>query len=159
MGSAEMIAKINLLYAKFDLKCRIPMNWVHIIEAAIVASIAASFTDWYFFGVLFHDRYHQGGADVWRRYADKKDEVRSILLATMSQSITCFLFIPFCDYFRVTTLPHALELAGIVWLMLPVPILLSYAIFIRMHRLIIVSHSLGWLVRLAICAFCVAWLL
>ncbi len=135
------------------------MNCVRILEAAVIASVLASFTDWYFFGILFHDRYHKYGGGVWRQYADKKDEVRSILAATLSQSVTCFLFIPLCDYFRVTTLLRSLELAGIAWLMLPVPILLSYAIFLRMDRMIVLSHSLGWLARLAICALCVAWLL
>ena len=135
------------------------MNWVRILEAAILASVVASFTDWYFFGILFHDRYNKNGPGFWRQYTDKKDEVRSIFIATLAQSVTCFIFIPLCGYFGVTTLLRASILAGIAWLMLPVPILFSYAIFARIDRMLILSHSLGWLARLVICAGCVALLL
>ena len=57
------------------------MNWLQILEAAVVAGIVSSFTDWYFFGIVFHDRYHIYPG-VWRKYRDKKDEMRSIAWGT-----------------------------------------------------------------------------
>jgi hypothetical protein len=40
--------------------------------------------------------------------------------------------------------------------MIPVPLLITNAVYIPMSRLIVVSHSLGWLARLLVTAICVA---
>jgi hypothetical protein len=138
---------------------RSEVNWIRIIEAGVAASILASFSDWYFFGILFHTRYHREGPGIWRKYKDKKDEMRSIFLSTIYQSITCFVFVIACRYLGITILAHALFAAGVAWFMLPLPLLLSQANFIRIDRMIIFSHSVGWLARLLISAMCVAWLL
>jgi len=131
------------------------MNWIHIAEASVLAIILASFTDWYFFGILFHNRYHSTPG-VWKQYKDKKDEMRSISISMLYQSITSVVFIIACSYLQVNTLVPAMIAALVVWVMVPLPLLLSYGVFIRMDRLIIVSHSLGWLARLLITAACIS---
>src|SRR3954470_2049520 len=68
------------------------MNWLKFLEAAIAASFLASMTDWYFFGVLFHDRYHVN-AGVWKKYKNKSDEMRSIMVGTIYGSFTCVIFV------------------------------------------------------------------
>ncbi len=40
--------------------------------------------------------------------------------------------------------------------MIPVPLLMTNAVYIPMSRRIVVSHSLGWLARLLVTAVCVA---
>jgi hypothetical protein len=129
------------------------MNWIHIVEAAVVASVLASFTDWYFFGVLFHDRYHTIPG-VWKKYEDKKDEIRTISITTLYYSFSSFVFVFLCDYFHFTNLTASIFLAIALWFMLPLPILLSYGMYIRMDRAIVLSHSLGWLARLLVTALC-----
>jgi hypothetical protein len=134
------------------------MNWIQIAKAAITACIVASMTDWYFFGVLFHRRY-RSIPGVWREYRDKKDEATSITIATLYQSITTVVFTVACAYLQLTSIGPVTISALVVWLMLPLPLLLSYGIFIRMDRLIVLSHSLGWLARLLVTALCISWFL
>src|SRR5216684_1508436 len=55
------------------------MNWTQVLLTLVASAVVASFTDWYFFGVLFHDRYLVTPG-VWRQYKDKKDEMRSIAI-------------------------------------------------------------------------------
>ena len=68
------------------------------------------------------------------------------------QSITSVVFIIACSFFQIHTLIPAVIAALVIWVMVPLPLLLSYGVFIRMDRLIIVSHSLGWLARLLVTA-------
>ena len=134
------------------------MNWVRIIEAGFVASVLATFTDWYFFGILFHDRYYTN-AGVWRKYADKKDEIRSITLGTILGSVASFVFVIFASYLGLTAFPSALAVAAVLWLMIPLPLLLTNSLFMRIDRALVVSHALGWLARLVVSALCVSWFL
>jgi hypothetical protein len=134
------------------------VNWGRIIEAGLLASVLASFTDWYFFGIMFHDRYYTN-AGVWRKYADKKDEIRSITIGTIFGAATSFVFIIFVSYLGRTALPSVLAAAGVLWVMIPLPLLLTNSIFMRIDRALVVSHALGWLARLVVSALCVSWLL
>jgi hypothetical protein len=134
------------------------MNYLHIVEASAAAIILASFTDWYFFGILFHDRYH-AIPGAWKKYTDKKDEMTSITVSMLYQSITSIIFIGACGYLQLNALLPALVAALVVWLMVPLPLLLSYSVFLKTDKLIIVSHSLGWLARLLVSAVCAALLL
>src|SRR3954468_22069242 len=96
---------------------RIPlMNWLKFFEAAVAASFLASMTDWYFFGVLFHDRYHVN-AGVWKKYKNKSDEMRSILVGTLFGSFTCVIFVAGCMILKITALSLALSTAAFLWLM------------------------------------------
>lgn len=133
------------------------MHWIKILEIGLIASLLTSFTDWYFFGVLFHEKYNTIPG-VWKKYTDKKDEMRSIMISTGFHSISCFVFAFTCDYFHLAGLTPLLFFAFLVWLTTSLPLLLSYGVYIRMDRHIVVSHSLGWLVRLLVSGLCVAWL-
>src|SRR5450759_4422230 len=42
-----------------------PMNWAKFVLTVVVSGIAVSLTDWFFFGVLFHDKYN-AYPEVWR---------------------------------------------------------------------------------------------
>ena len=55
------------------------MNYLHILMAFVVSAVVSSFTDWYFFGILFHERYW-ATPGIWRQYKDKNDEMRSIMI-------------------------------------------------------------------------------
>jgi hypothetical protein len=131
------------------------MNWAQVFLAFVASAILASFTDWYFFGVLFHDRY-RATPGVWRQYSDKKDEMRSIALSELFMGVSSFVFTVVCGRQGWTSLSNAAVAALVAWVMLPVPLLLTNAVYVPMSRLIVVSHSLGWLARLLVTAICVA---
>ncbi len=52
-----------------------------------------------------------------------------------------------------------LVFAVLVWLMVPVPLLITNALFIKLHPLVVVSNSLGWLAKLVVAALSVTLLL
>ena|SRR6185295_11617623 len=130
------------------------MNLVKFLEAAIAASFLASMTDWYFFGVLFHDRYHLH-AGVWKKYKNKQDEMRSILIGTLFGSFTCIIFVAGCMILKITALPLALSTAAFLWLMIPLPLLLTQSVFMKYDRGLMAAHSGGWLAKLLVAAVCV----
>jgi hypothetical protein len=134
------------------------MNWLHVLLAFVGSAVRSTFTDWYFFGVLFHQRYGNTPG-VWRKYKDKKDETTSIAVSEGIMSVTSLVFIPACAHLGLVRLIPALLAAGALWIMIPVPLLVTNAIFIPMDRWMVVSHSLGWLARLITTALCVSWLL
>ena len=51
----------------------------------------------------------------------------------------------------------ALKLALLVWLALAVPIIATNGLFMKLHPLVVVTHCLGWLARLAVAAACVTF--
>ena len=134
------------------------MNWLHVLLAFLASAVASSFTDWFFFGVLFHDRYGRTPG-IWKKYKDKKDEMTSIALSQAIFSASSLVFVLCCAHLGLIRLASTLPAAAALWIMIPVPILAANAVFIPMDRLIVVSHSLGWLARLVITALCVSWLL
>jgi hypothetical protein len=42
--------------------------------------------------------------------------------------------------------------------MVPLPLLITNALFIKLHPLTVVAHALGWLVKLLVAAAAVGWL-
>jgi len=134
------------------------INWPHILLAFICSAVVTSLTDWYFFGVLFHGRYAKTPA-VWRTYRDKSDEYRSIGMSQALLAVSSLVFILVCSGLGLVSTKSALLAAVTVWVMIPVPLIATNAIFIPMDRLIVVSHSLGWLARLLVTALFVSWFL
>ena len=52
-----------------------------------------------------------------------------------------------------------LKVAVGVWLIGPLPLILTNAAFIKLHRVFVVSLSIGWLVKLTIIAATISWFL
>ena len=57
------------------------------------------------------------------------------------------------------SVPAAFKLAAAVWLIGPVPLILTYAAFIKLHRVFVGAQLLGWLIKLVIVAGAAAWFL
>ena len=96
---------------------------------------------------------------LWRTYRDKSDEYRSIGISQAILAISSLLFIIVCSGLGLVSAKSAFLTAATLWVMIPVPLLATNAIFLPMDRLIVVSHSLGWLARLLVTAAFVSWLL
>ncbi len=72
-------------------------------------------------------------------------------------SVSSLIFIVVCAHLGLVSVASTLLAAVAVWLMVPVPLLASNAIFIPMDRWIVLSHSMGWLSRFMITALCISW--
>ena len=56
-------------------------------------------------------------------------------------------------------LPQTLKLAVMIWLIAPLPLLVTNALFIKIDPLVTASHSAGWLVKLLLIAVATAVLI
>jgi hypothetical protein len=122
----------------------------------VAATIGTSLTDWLFFGVLFHDRY-LAHPEVWRSQPGKP-ETNTIVLSTALGAVTCAAFAFLCAKLGLELLPSTLKLAVTVWVIAPLPLIVTNALWMKLHPKIAISHSLGWLAKLAVTAVLVSWL-
>lgn len=134
------------------------MNESHVLLAIMVAAVVTWLTDWFFGGVLLHERYHRY-PEVWRRSAGGPGETRAIAWATVTGVLTCVAFVAACASFRIVGFAPALKLAGFIWLIGPLPHTISTALFIKMDPLLVAGHSIGWLVKLGATALAVGWIM
>lgn len=120
------------------------MSWLRLIIATLVSGTVISFTDWFFFGVLFHSAY---GAypEVWRA---SQAGNRGIWIAL--GFVTSLIFIYGCARLRRYRFAEAFMIAFWMWLVVALPIIATNAMFIKLDPLVVVAHSLGWLVRLGV---------
>lgn len=130
------------------------MNWTHFLLATLAASVAISFSDWLFTGVLFHDKY-RAYPEIWRK---REGEGQAIVFSALLGVLTSAAFIFTCFEFGIRGYAATLGFAALCWLIAPLPLLITNAIYVKLHPLVVVSHALGWLARLSIAALAAAFL-
>jgi hypothetical protein len=135
------------------------MSRSHIALAILFAVIFSNLTDWFFFGILFHKKYFAHPEVWWRQPGTKGGEAKPIAGSTAVSLITFFSFFAACNVFAIRGYSPALEFAALAWLIGPLPITITNSFFIKLHPLLVISHSLGWLARLLIAGAMVGWLL
>ncbi|MBU6469350.1 MAG: hypothetical protein KGL00_08030 [Gammaproteobacteria bacterium] len=119
------------------------------IGAAVVAIIVTSLTDWFFGGVLFHEKY-KNYPEIWRNSG--KGECLAITWSVLLGVLTCVIFIYLAVRLDALSWGRALGLAFGIWLLAPLPLLVTNALFIKIHPVNTLSNVTGWLVKLFICA-------
>jgi hypothetical protein len=134
------------------------MDWKHFLLAVVLAGVAASLADWLFGGILFHEKYGVY-PEVWRPGLEDGGDQGPIAWSTALGFVSVAAFLAACRIFGIHGYSATLQLAGLVWLMVPVPLIITNALFMKIHPLIVVSHSLGWLAKLVIAALSAGWLL
>ncbi len=131
------------------------MIWLHVLMVAAGSSVIASFTDWLFMGVLFHDRY-MAHPEIWR---GASNDTRKIALSQGIGVISSLAFAVLLAHLGHRPLVYGLGLSLVVWLAGAVPIIAQNVVWMKLHPLIGVSHAAGWLVRFMITALLAAFLL
>jgi hypothetical protein len=122
------------------------MHWFRPAAVAVGAGFLSSLTDWFFAGDWIHKRFTY--PEIWRKGA----ESRAIALTSPLPFLTCAVFVYAAATLGVTSLHGTLKLASLLWLIGPLPLILTNAAFIKLHRVFVVSHLAGWLVKLMIVA-------
>ena len=134
------------------------MNWTRFLLAVLLSGFATTFTDWLFMGVLFHNKY-LATPEIWRIKAGQSD-THSIVLSSLLGVLSCAAFLYFCIWSGVILSHRAtLHTALLLWVAAAVPLIFSNIVWIKMHPLLGVSHSLGWLARFVVTALIGSWLL
>ena len=128
------------------------MHWTRMVLIVLAAGIVTSLTDWFFAGDWIHRRFTY--PEVWRQGA----EWRAIALTSPLPFLTCAVFT--CVAARLgLVISGTLKLAIAVWLMGPLPLILTNAAFMKLHRVFVMSYAAGWLVKLLIVAVAAGWFL
>lgn len=134
------------------------MNWTRFLLAVAASGVAGMFTDWLFMGVVFHKKYGET-PEIWRIRPGQPD-AGYIAASTLLGVFSCAALIFLCIWAgALGSFSGALRVAGLAWLAAPLPVVASNVVWTKMHPLLGVSHSLGWLARFAVTAAIAAWLM
>jgi hypothetical protein len=129
------------------------MNWMRLIAITLGAGVLSSLTDWIFAGDWIHRRFTY--PEIWRQGAEQK----AIALTSPLPFLTCGFFAYIAARLGIQSIPNALGFAGAVWMIGPLPLILTNAAFIKLHRVFVASYAAGWLIKLSIVAIAVGWFL
>jgi hypothetical protein len=114
-----------------------------LLGLIVLATVLASFTDWLFMDLLVHGAYARM-PQVWRSGGGTQRIVLSQVIGTVATAavvVLCWM------------MPgKAWLVAGAVWCAGPLPVVAQYYQWMRMEKLVAVSHAAGWLARVAIAA-------
>lgn len=127
------------------------MDPLRYVLALVVAATASMFSDWYFMGVLFHDKY-LAHPEIWRNAGDRRGENLAIAWSTLLGVLSAAAFLWLCYPLGLVGSNDVFLLAGGIWLVGPVPLLLTQAAFIKIHPLNTLAALAGWLARLVLFA-------
>jgi hypothetical protein len=101
----------------------------------LAAGVVSTLTDWLFAGDWIHRRYTY--LEIWRQGG----EGRAIALTSALPFLTCGVF-------AYITASGAVKLAFAVWLIGLLPLILTNAAFMKLHRVFVASYATEWLVKL-----------
>jgi hypothetical protein len=127
------------------------MPVVQILEATLLGMLIGTFTDWYFGGVLFHSKY-QTEPQIWRAYVNPAAENQRVAWAVATSILTFGGFALLYTTLGLHAWSSAIGLGVLIWIISALPLLLTQALFIRLHPATTFAHSAGWLVKLLVAA-------
>ena len=129
------------------------MNWMRLVAITLGAGVLSSLTDWIFAGDWIHKRFTY--PEIWRQGTEQK----AIALTSPLPFLTCGVFAYVAGKLEIQSVPSALGFACAVWIIGPLPLILTNAAFIKLHSVFVASYAIGWLIKLAIVAVAVGWFL
>lgn len=120
------------------------MHWIRFAIVFAGSGFITSMTDWFFAGDWIHRRFTY--PEIWR----PGPEVRAIAVSSVLPFLTCGVFGYMLIRLGATSWSALIGLAVAVWLIGPLPLILTNAAFIKLHRVFVVSYATGWLVKLLV---------
>lgn len=123
------------------------MSWI-VLVAVFAAGTIATFTDWYFMGVLFHDRYQRYPETWWPR--DKATETMPIIYSSALGYVTAAAVIALCAMAGVDDIWSGIKVAFLAWLAGSLVQVATTHIWVRIDASVSVAHALGYLARFLI---------
>src|SRR5208282_2840405 len=129
------------------------MNWARLVAIIVGAGVVSSLTDWFFAGDWIHRRFTC--PEIWRQGAEGK----AIALTSPLPFLTCGVFAYAAARLGLHSFSGTVKLAVAVWLIGPLPLILTNAAFMKLHRVFVASYAVGWLVKLMIAGVAAGWFL
>ena len=130
------------------------MDW-HVFAASVAGAILGSLADWLFAGVLFHGRY-QLHPEVWRTGTSETLKIGGAQIICL---VTSVAFVALASMLGRVELLGTITLAAMIWLIAPLPLLITNSLFIKIDPLVTAAHAAGWLVKLLLIAIATAILI
>ncbi len=126
------------------------MHWTRFALGVLVAGTAVSLSDWLFMGVLFHDRYNDH-PEIWR-HPHGGHEIPGVVFSIVWGFITAAVLGVLYSWLNLHTFTGTTGLALAIWLLAPVPLIVTNGMFLKFHPGVSFSHAAGWAVRLFLIA-------
>jgi hypothetical protein len=124
------------------------MNWVHPAAVAASAGVLTTFTDWLLAGDWVQKRF--GNPEIWRERG-----LFSILMSTVLPFVTCAGFELLAWKLQLVGVRNCLKVAIAIWVIGPLPLIISHDIFLKLNRIVVALLAVSWLVKLVIIAILV----
>jgi len=121
------------------------MNW-RFWAATLAGLVLANLADWFFAGFLFHERYNTH-PEVWRVNGANP---RALIGAQVMTIPTVVGLIAVMIWTGQVSLQASLILAVFIWAIAAAPPIIANALFIKIDPLVTLSHTVGWLAKLAL---------
>ena len=122
------------------------MSWVRFALTILSGGIASSLTDWFFMGDLLYKRNNRY-PEIWRFHGGQGGhgggESKAIAWSSPPPFLTCAFFALVCNQLHLHLYGAAFKLALEIWLMGPLPLILTNALFMKLQPAIATAHSLG----------------
>ncbi len=122
------------------------MSWI-VLAAVFAAGTVSTFTDWYFMGVLFHERYFRTPETWWPRTNSVQ---MPIVYSCALGYVTAAAVIALCALAGVDGVASGLKVAFLAWLAGPLVQGVTTQIWVRIDPWVSVAHALGYLARFLI---------
>lgn len=122
------------------------MTWVRLALITIASGVVTSLTDWFFAGDWLHRRYTY--TEIWRQGVETRSIALTAPLPFFTSGVFAYVILPL----GIHSAASAAKLAVAVWLIGPLPLILTDAAFIKLHRVFVTSYAIGWLAKLLIIA-------
>jgi hypothetical protein len=135
------------------------MNTIRVaLVPGLIAGVISVFTSWLWMGVIFH-RYQRETPETFRPEGPRSYIFASLLHVLAAIGIACLFTL--VVLFKVGIFAHGLQgslsFAIGIWGAMALPILLESAVFIRLHRLVVVGQLLDWLTTSVLACTIIWW--
>jgi hypothetical protein len=122
------------------------MSWI-VLVAVFAAGTISTFTDWFFMGFLFHDRYQRHPETWWPR---RKADPIPIVYSSALGYITAAAVIALCAMAGVGDVWSGIKVAVIAWLAGSFVQVATTHIWVRIDPAVSLVHGAGYLARFLI---------
>lgn len=122
------------------------MDWYRFFMIVVGAGTLSTVTDWLLAGEW--KRKHFGDAEIWRDGSHWK----ATLLTALLTFLTCAAFAFTAHRLDIDSMRNVVKLAAAIWVIGPLPLILTAGGYMKLHRVFVVSYSISWLVKLMIVA-------
>jgi hypothetical protein len=124
----------------------------------LMAGVISIFTSWLWMGVIFH-KYQRETPETWRPEGGRSYLGASLLHLLAAIGIACLftLMVRFDVFVFTPGFRRSIYFAICVWGALALPILIESALFIRLHRLVVLGQLLDWLTTSLLASVLTGW--